>query len=52
LACRWISSSPCGFLWDDKRLRRAGMDYLAGAEILRHESWKISNASAAGAFCC
>jgi tRNA (cytidine/uridine-2'-O-)-methyltransferase len=31
---------PCGFLWDDKRLRRAGMDYLAGAEILRHESWK------------
>jgi tRNA (cytidine/uridine-2'-O-)-methyltransferase len=31
---------PCGFLWDDKRLRRAGMDYLAGAEIARHESWK------------
>jgi len=31
---------PCGFLWDDKRLRRAGMDYLASAEILRHESWK------------
>ena len=31
---------PCGFLWDDKRLRRAGMDYLAGAEIVRHESWK------------
>ena len=30
---------PCGFLWDDKRLRRAGMDYLAGAEILRHQSW-------------
>ena len=24
---------PCGFLWDDRRLRRAGMDYLAGAEI-------------------
>ena len=30
---------PCGFLWDDKRLRRAGMDYLAGAEIARHDSW-------------
>jgi tRNA (cytidine/uridine-2'-O-)-methyltransferase len=30
---------PCGFLWDDKRLRRAGMDYLAGVEIIRHESW-------------
>jgi tRNA (cytidine/uridine-2'-O-)-methyltransferase len=30
---------PCGFLWDDKRLRRAGMDYLDGVEIIRHESW-------------
>jgi len=30
---------PCGFLWDDKRLRRAGMDYLAGADIARHDSW-------------
>ena len=30
---------PCGFLWDDRRLRRAGMDYLAGADITRHESW-------------
>jgi tRNA (cytidine/uridine-2'-O-)-methyltransferase len=31
---------PCGFLWDDRRLRRAGMDYLAGAEFVRHQSWK------------
>ena len=30
---------PCGFLWDDRRLRRAGMDYLAGADVTRHESW-------------
>ena len=30
---------PCGFLWDDRRLRRAGMDYLAGAEVARHDSW-------------
>ncbi len=30
---------PCGFLWDDRRLRRAGMDYLADVEVTRHPSW-------------
>ena len=30
---------PCGFLWSDRRLRRAGMDYLEAVEIQRHESW-------------
>lgn len=30
---------PCGFLWDDRRLRRAGMDYLAGVTVARHRSW-------------
>ena len=29
---------PCGFLWDDRRLRRAGMDYLEGVEVQRHTS--------------
>lgn len=29
---------PCGFLWDDRRLRRAGMDYLEGVEVTRHVS--------------
>jgi tRNA (cytidine/uridine-2'-O-)-methyltransferase len=31
---------PCGFLLDDKRLRRAGMDYLANVELTRHSSWE------------
>ena len=31
---------PCGFLLDDRRLRRAGMDYLEFAEIVRHSSWQ------------
>lgn len=31
---------PCGFLWSDARLRRAGMDYLDRAEIVRHASWQ------------
>jgi tRNA (cytidine/uridine-2'-O-)-methyltransferase len=30
---------PCGFVLSDRRLRRAGMDYLASAELTRHESW-------------
>ena len=30
---------PCGFLFDDARLRRAGMDYLQFAEVVRHTSW-------------
>jgi tRNA (cytidine/uridine-2'-O-)-methyltransferase len=30
---------PCGFLFDDKRLRRAGMDYLETVEMVRHRSW-------------
>lgn len=31
---------PCGFLLDDRRLRRAGMDYLARVELARHTSWQ------------
>lgn len=31
---------PCGFPFSDKGLRRAGMDYLALAEITRHSSWR------------
>jgi tRNA (cytidine/uridine-2'-O-)-methyltransferase len=30
---------PCGFLVDDRRLRRALLDYAALATIRRHESW-------------
>ena len=30
---------PCGFLLDDRRLRRAGMDYLDNVALTRHDSW-------------
>lgn len=30
---------PCGFLFDDRRLKRALLDYAALATIRRHESW-------------
>ncbi len=41
-ACLGVSVDiiePCGFLLDDRRLRRAGMDYLDAVEIVRHRSW-------------
>ena len=31
---------PCGFLWDDKLLKRAGMDYLPKAMLTKHLSWE------------
>lgn len=31
---------PCGFVFDDKRLRRAGMDYLDQVMLTRHSSWE------------
>ncbi|HLO76917.1 MAG TPA: tRNA (cytidine(34)-2'-O)-methyltransferase [Magnetospirillum sp.] len=30
---------PCGFLWDEKRMRRAGMDYVDLVGVTRHVSW-------------
>lgn len=30
---------PCGFVLDDRRLRRAGMDYLEALDLARHDSW-------------
>ena len=30
---------PLGFVWDEPRMRRAGMDYLDRADLVRHKSW-------------
>ncbi len=40
---------PCGFAFDDRRLRRAGMDYLDHVELHRHRSWEAYRAARAGA---
>lgn len=40
---------PCGFAFDDRRLRRAGMDYLEHVELHRHRSWEAYRAARAGA---
>ena len=31
---------PCGFLLDDRRRRRAGMDYIEAVDWQRHQSWE------------
>ncbi len=31
---------PCGFVWSDRHLRRAGMDYMDRVELVRHSSWR------------
>ncbi len=39
---------PCGFVWSDRRLRRAGMDYLDGVALTRHESWAAFQSAQSG----
>ena len=36
---------PCGFVLDDRRLRRVAMDYGAQTDIVRHASWSAYRAS-------
>lgn len=31
---------PCGFVLDDRRIRRAGMDYRERLDLRMHSSWK------------
>lgn len=40
---------PAGFVLSDRRLRRAGMDYAAAADVTRHASWRAFLASRDGA---
>ncbi|HUO98294.1 MAG TPA: tRNA (cytidine(34)-2'-O)-methyltransferase [Rhizomicrobium sp.] len=40
---------PCGFLWSEPKLKRAGMDYLDSADVTRHPSWEAFAAARTGA---
>lgn len=40
---------PIGFPWDDKRIRRAAMDYGGQAEVTRHIDWAAFEAALGGA---
>ena len=39
---------PLGFAWDDRRLRRAGLDYAEFADIRHHDDWAAFTADIAG----
>ena len=39
---------PCGFVLSDRRLKRAGLDYLADADWARHDSWASFRAGPRG----
>ena len=39
---------PCGFIFDDARLKRAGMDYREHATVVRHSSWEAFQRKATG----
>ncbi|HEU4959833.1 MAG TPA: TrmH family RNA methyltransferase [Sphingomonas sp.] len=39
---------PMGFAWSDRALARAGMDYAAGAEVVRHVDWTAFEAGTRG----
>ena len=39
---------PMGFAWSDRKLARAGMDYLGGVRVTRHVDWGRFVATRAG----
>jgi len=39
---------PCGFLFSEAGFRRAGLDYVERADIVRHASWEAFCAARAG----
>ena len=39
---------PCGFVFSDARLRRAGMDYADHVSITRHRDWQSFRATTTG----
>lgn len=39
---------PLGFCWEDRALKRAGLDYHEFARVFRHADWKICKAALYG----
>jgi tRNA (cytidine/uridine-2'-O-)-methyltransferase len=31
---------PCGFVWNDQKMKRSGMDYMQHVDLQRHASWQ------------
>ena len=30
---------PCGFVWDDRKIKKSAMDYYDHVDLVRHSSW-------------
>ncbi|WP_425406724.1 tRNA (cytidine(34)-2'-O)-methyltransferase [Hwanghaeella sp.] len=39
---------PCGFVWSEPKMRRAGMDYLENVDLKRHSGWTAFRGQAGG----
>lgn len=39
---------PCGFPWDERKIRQSGLDYADMATYRRHNSWEKFRAETAG----
>jgi tRNA (cytidine/uridine-2'-O-)-methyltransferase len=39
---------PCGFVFSERRMQRAGMDYLDKVQLVRHPSWEAFSESRSG----
>ena len=39
---------PCGFIFSDARLKRAGMDYISHVEVVRHTDWSAFSSAVGG----
>ena len=42
-ACMGVKAhiiEPCGFAWNDAKLRRSGMDYIDQVDYQRHDDWE------------
>lgn len=39
---------PCGFLWDERKIRQSAMDYIEHLSLSRHISWEKFRESAQG----
>jgi tRNA (cytidine/uridine-2'-O-)-methyltransferase len=31
---------PCGFVWDERKIKQSAMDYRAHAKVIRHNNWE------------
>jgi tRNA (cytidine/uridine-2'-O-)-methyltransferase len=39
---------PCGFPWDERKIKQSGMDYVDQTALVRHDSWAKFLAATSG----